>query len=102
MSDDQLQYGSGSGINELPPDRVSTQQLLIMVRDLRAEARVMRKLDREWREELTKELVEMRKDIRNLSSAFENGKTTIRVLKWLGAFTAAALALYEALKRIGV
>ena len=91
---------SDDNINDLPPDSVSTQQLLIMVRDLRADQRAMRDTMNEWRRETHEALVGVRSDMQELSQTFEQGKATIRILKWLAALAVGAIALYEALKRI--
>jgi len=91
---------SNENINDLPPDSVSTQQLLMMVRDLRAEQRSMKEAEIEWRTEINNTLLKVSNDMKVMSDAFDQGKTTIRVLKWLAAIATGALALYEAIRRM--
>jgi hypothetical protein len=89
-----------SDINDLPPDSVSTQQLLMMVRDLRMEQRVMTATIVELRNETNDNLRGVRDEIKTMSVVFEQGKTTIRMMKWLAALAAGAIALYEAVRRV--
>lgn len=87
-------------INEIPPDSVSTQQLLMMVRELRTERRAGSEFDALWRNEMKGSLDGLREEMKVMSAVFEQGKATIRVLKWFAAIATGVVAMYEAIRRL--
>lgn len=73
--------------NELPPDKVSTVQLLIMIREMRADA-----------EDARHEMAKIGKNVEEMRKAFDTAGTVVNIVKWLAAFGAACAAAVGSLE----
>lgn len=80
-----------SNVNELPPDEVTTMQLLMLVRDLRLQNDAMRR-----------QLGDLATTVNELKTSFDTATTVVKLTKWLaaiGAAVGAALGGVEAIRR---
>lgn len=75
--------------NELPPDQVTTVQLLIMVREMRADA-----------EDARHEMAKIGKNVEEMRKAFDTAGTVVTIIKWLAACGAAIAAFFGSIEAV--